>query len=57
MMVMGDDTSRECFGLPHGGAMAVVAFGMGINLMAFIMILFGTLVVARAIYTLTRERR
>jgi len=57
MMVMGDDTSRECFGLPHGGAMAVVAFGMGINLMAFIMILFGTLVVAGAIYTLTRERR
>ena len=69
-MVMGDDTSKECFGLPHGGAIAGIVFGIliillglssllgwEINLIAFIMILSGTLIVAGAIYTLTRERR
>jgi len=69
-MVMGDDASRECFGLPHRVAVSGMVFGIlivllglssllgwGINLMALIVILSGTLVFAGAIYTLTRERR
>jgi len=69
-MVMGDDAGKECLGLPHGGAVSGIVFGLlivllglssllgwGINLMALIVILFGALIVASAIYTLTRERR
>ena len=68
-MVMGDYATRECFGLPHGGAIVSIVFGVliilpglssllgwEINLIAFIMILSGTLIVAGAIYTVTRER-
>ena len=59
----------ECFGLPHGGAIAAMVFGLLIILLglmnlfgwkidigAFVMIIFGALLVAGAIYGLTRRR-
>ena len=59
----------ECFGLPNSGAIAGIVFGMliilwglstllgwEINFMAFAVIVFGTLIVAGAIYKLTRRR-
>ena len=58
----------ECFGLPNSGAIAGIVFGMlivlwgsssllgwEINFMAFAVIIFGTLIVAGAIYKLTRR--
>ena len=59
----------ECFGLPNSGAVAGIVFGMliilwglstllgwEVNFMAFAVIAFGTLIVAGAIYKLTRRR-
>ena len=59
----------ECFGLPNSGAVAGIVFGMliilwglstllgwEVNVMAFAVITFGTLIVAGAIYKLTRRR-
>ena len=58
----------ECFGLPNSGAIAGIVFGIlvilwglsllfgwEINIMAFIAVIFGTLIVAGAIYRLTRR--
>jgi len=69
-MVIGDDASKEYSDFLIGGAVFGIVFGIlivllelssllgwGINIMALIVILFGTLVFAGAIYTLTRERR
>ncbi len=59
----------ECFGLPNSGAIAGIVFGILIifwglslffgwelNIMAFIAVIFGTLIVAGAIYKLARGR-
>lgn len=59
----------ECFGLPNSGAIAGIVFGILIifwglslffgwelNIMAFIAVIFGTLIVAGAICKLTRGR-
>lgn len=59
----------ECFGLPNSGAVAGIVFGIliilwglstllgwEVNLMAFAVIALGTLIVAGAIYKLTRRR-
>jgi amino acid transporter len=67
---LGRRERDECFGLPNSGAIAGIVFGIliiiwglsallgwEINLMAFIVIIFGTLIVAGAIYTLTRKSR
>ncbi|MDH5439575.1 MAG: hypothetical protein OEZ48_03450 [Candidatus Bathyarchaeota archaeon] len=66
---MGRRERDECFGLPNSGAIAGIVFGIliimwglstlfgwEINIMAFIVIIFGTLIVAGAIYRLTRRR-
>ena len=58
----------ECFGLPNSRAIAGIVFGILIilwgfslffgwelNIMAFIALIFGTLIVAGAIYKLTRR--
>jgi len=60
----------ECFGLPNSRAIAGIVFGIliilwgsstllgwEINFMAFAVIVFGALIVAGAIYRLTRRRR
>ncbi len=60
---------NECFGLPHGGAIGGLVLGLMIilwgvtavldvdfPLWAFIIIIFGTLMVAGALYTITRKR-
>ena len=62
---------NECFGLPHGGAIAGLVIGLiiilwgvssvleidfGNYLWAFIVIIFGTLMVAGALYTMGRRR-
>ena len=60
---------EECFGLPNSGAIAGIVFGIlivlwglstllgwEINIMAIIAVIFGTLIVAGAIYKLTRRR-
>ena len=59
----------ECFGLPNSGAIAGIVFGIlvlfwglslffgwELNIMAFIAVIFGTLIIAGAIYRLTRGR-
>jgi len=61
----------ECFGLPHGGSIAGLVIGLiiilwgvssvldidfGSYLWAFIIIIFGTLMVAGALYTMGRRR-
>jgi hypothetical protein len=59
----------ECFGLPHGGSIAGLVIGLiiilwGITsvidiefpLWAFIIIIFGSLMVAGALYSMTRKR-
>jgi len=59
----------ECFGLPHSGVVAGIVlgiiiiiwglsilFGWVINIMAFGAIIIGTLILAGAIYKLTRRR-
>jgi len=59
----------ECFGLPNSRAIAGIVFGILIifwglslffgwelNIMALIAVIFGTLIVAGAIYKLTRGR-
>ena len=61
---------RECFGLPHGGAIAGIVFGIIIiiwglsiatgidiwsNIFYIIVIIFGALIVAGAVYTITRR--
>jgi len=59
----------DCFGLPNSGAIAGIVFGLiivvgglsllfewEINIMAFITVIFGTLIVAGAIYKLTQRR-
>jgi len=66
---MGRRERDECFGLPNSGAIAGIVFGIliimwglstlfgwEINVMAFIVIIFGGLIVAGAIYRLTRGR-
>jgi hypothetical protein len=66
---MGRRERDECFGLPNSGAIAGIVFGIliimwglstlfgwEINVMAFIVIIFGALIVAGAIYRLTRGR-
>ncbi|MFB0504502.1 MAG: hypothetical protein ACETWE_11760 [Candidatus Bathyarchaeia archaeon] len=66
---MGRRERDECFGLPNSGAIAGIVFGIliimwglstlfgwEINIMAFIVIIFGALIVAGAIYRLTRRR-
>lgn len=66
---MGRRERDECFGLPNSGAIAGIVFGIliimwglstlfgwEINIMAFIVIIFGALIVAGAIYRLTRGR-
>jgi len=60
---------EECFGLPHGGAIAgiimgiiIILFGLGnifawrLDIGAFIPIIIGILIVAGAIYGLSRRR-
>ena len=60
----------ECFGLPNSGAIAGIVFGLLIviiglswvfgwefNYMAYFIVVFGVLVVADAIYKLTRKKR
>ena len=60
---------NECFGLPHGGAIAgiifgliIILFGLGnifgwnIDFGVFIMIIIGVLIVAGAIYGLSSRR-
>ena len=68
-------TEQECFGLPHGGAIAAIVFGVLILLWGFsmllqqtgiipetlpfwyiIIIIFGILIVAGAIYKITHSR-
>ena len=61
---------QECFGLPHGGAIAGIVFGIiiliwgfsllteidiGSNIFFIIVIIFGTLIVAGSIYKITRR--
>ena len=59
----------ECFGLQNSGAIAGIvfglmivilglswAFGWEINFMAYLVLVFGALIVAGAIYKLTRKR-
>jgi hypothetical protein len=61
----------ECFGLPHGGSIAGLIIGLiiilwgvttalgidfGDYLWAFVVIIFGTLMVAGALYTMSRKR-
>jgi ABC-type Fe3+-siderophore transport system permease subunit len=66
---MGRRERDECFGLPNSGAIAGIVFGIliimwglstlfgwEINIMAFIVTIFGALIVAGAIYRLTRGR-
>ena len=66
---MGRRERDECFGLPNRGAIAGIVFGIliiiwglstlfgwEINIMAFIVIIFGALIAAGAIYSLTRKR-
>lgn len=66
---MGRRERDECFGLPNSGAIAGIVFGIliiiwglstlfgwEINIMAFIVIIFGALIAAGAIYSLTRKR-
>lgn len=58
----------DCFGLPNSGAIAGIVFGLivvvwglsllfewEINVMALIAVIFGTLLVAGAIYKLTQR--
>ena len=62
---------NECFGLPHGGSIGGLVLGLiiilwgvttileidlGSYLWAFIIIIFGTLMVAGALYTMGRKR-
>jgi type IV secretory pathway VirB2 component (pilin) len=60
----------ECFGLPNSGAIASIVFGLlivifglswvfgwEINYMAYFVVVFGVLIVAGAIYKLTRKNR
>jgi ribosomal protein L40E len=60
---------NECFGLPHGGSIAGLVIGLliilwGVTsfldielpLWSFIIIIFGTLMVAGAIYSMGRKR-
>ena len=62
---------NECFGLPHGGAIGGLVLGLiiilwgvtaalgidfGDYLWAFIVIIFGTLMVAGALYSISRRR-
>jgi hypothetical protein len=62
---------NECFGLPHGGSIAGLVLGLiiilwgvttvldidfGSYLWAVIIIIFGTLMVAGALYTMGRKR-
>lgn len=66
---MGRRERDECFGLPNSGAIAGIVFGIliimwglstlfgwEINVMAFIVIIFGALIVAGAIYRLARGK-
>lgn len=59
----------ECFGLPNSGAIAGIVFGLLIvlwglsvlfewelNVMAVLVVLFGSLIVAGTIYKLTQKR-
>jgi len=61
---------KECFGLPHGGAIAGLVFGIIIiiwglsllteidiwsNIFYIVVIIFGTLIIAGSIYTITRR--
>ena len=59
----------DCFGLPNSGAIAGIVFGLivvvgglsllfewDINIMALIAVIFGSLIVAGAIYKLTQKR-
>ena len=61
---------QECFGLPHGGAIAGIVFGIIIiiwglslltgidiwsNIFYIVVIIFGTLIIAGSIYTITRR--
>jgi len=59
----------ECFGLPNSGAIAGIVFGIlilfwglstlfnwQINIMAILVIIFGILILAGAIYRLTRRK-
>lgn len=67
----GKRAEEECFGLPHGGAVAGIIFGIiilvfgfawltGVDIWAnigpFMVILIGLLIVAGAIYGITRRR-
>ena len=67
----GKRWEKECFGLPHGGAIAGIIFGILIlvfgfawltgvdiweNIGPFMVILVGLLIVAGAIYGVTRRR-
>ena len=61
---------QECFGLPHGGAIAGIIFGIIIliwgvsllteidiweNIFFIIVIIFGTLIIAGSVYKITRR--
>ena len=65
------DRERECFGLPHGGMIAGVLFGIVLVLMGLailwgqdigrwigplFIIMFGILIVLGALFTLTRRK-
>jgi len=66
---MGSFARDECFGLPNAGAIAGIVFGLlivlfglswlfgwEINYMAYFAIVFGVLIVAGAVYRLTRKK-
>jgi hypothetical protein len=65
----GRRVEKECFGLPHGGAIAGIVVGIIIILVGgslllgidiefwpLIIIIFGVLIVAGALYGITRKR-
>ena len=64
----GNRMEKECFGLPHGGTIVGIIFGLFIiiigvgmimgwtlNIGAYAMILIGALILLSAIYALTRK--
>jgi len=66
---MGSHARDECFGLPNAGAIAGIVFGLlivlfglswlfgwRINYMAYFAIVLGVLIVAGAVYRLTRKK-
>lgn len=64
------EVEQECFGLPHGGAIAGIVFAVIIiiwglslltgvdiwsNIFYIVVIIFGTLIIAGSVYAITRR--